>query len=135
LFWIAENVNENELILNSEVSYSSWITSYSPKNLVNDRTFGMYECERSYGLPYSDCRGEKSLSELNQILYEPENYKKFENIVQNYDVSYIFISENSHLIQTRNEMTLQDKLQAFDKNPHLQLVFRSGYSSVYEVLK
>jgi len=135
LFWIAENVNEDELILNSELSYSSWLTSYSPKSVVNDRNFFLYGCERSYGLQYVDCRDEKNLSELNQILYEPENYKKFENIAQNYDISYIFISENSNLIHSRNELTLQEKLEAFDKNPHLQLVFRSGYSSVYEVLK
>ena len=135
LFWIAENVNEGELILNSEVSYSSWITSYFPKNLVNDRTFGMYECERSYGLQYADCRNENDFSDLNQILYEPENYKKFENLVQEHNLSYLFISENSFLLGSRNELSLQEKLDAYDKNPNLQLVFRSGYSSLYKILK
>jgi len=131
--WIAENIPKDKLILNSEVTYSAWLTGFSPKTVVNDRIFNNLNCEKMELFPPPDCRENYDVSKLNQILYDPYNYEKSYELIQKYDVEYIFLSEISHLLPSKTEMTGPERQDAFNKNPQLEVVFKSGYSVVYKI--
>lgn len=140
LSWLANHVNSSEVILNDRSVMGLWASSFSAMNLINDREIilkiflfgslnGTYSANRTI--------------EVNKILDYPWDYDGIEEIARKYNVSYIYLSENSlKLPQARGQdfwpfpwshLTQKERMLMYLQNPDLEVVYRSGNAVIFKI--
>jgi hypothetical protein len=138
--WIASNVGSNKLILN-DISLSGLsLTSFRALHVVND----MQRFEELYifnTLPTSE---RSYMLDANRILQHPGEYAMVLEIMQRYNISYIYISNSSRTIGLFGSgvrfappidwtMTQAELLAVYLDNPYLRLAYQAGDSAVFEL--
>lgn len=115
LLWINYNVPPKDLILIDKSVACSWILSFSVKNVTY--------------FAFVDSNEEKRATELQTIWDEPYNYNTVYQLLEKYNVSYIFVSSDP----VSKPFAPSEYEYIFDNYPFLKVVFRLGDSTVYKV--
>lgn len=126
LDWIAKNVAVNDLILNDKSIAGRYILSFSIKNIVL----------------FTEIRDERGF-ECVVIFSNPDDYELSRQIMEKWDVKYIFISGNDiyleypaggGVIWQKRPWSSSQYIGFFSENPYIEEVFRQGNSGVYRSL-
>jgi hypothetical protein len=135
LEWIAENVKENELILNDASFISLFLQGYRIKNL----TFWMWTWNARFDYT----------NEVFNETFGSTNTQDFYEALVRYNISYIFLSSEkmylwrltplSELPETYKPWKYAAKewpiTEFFENMPFLEKVFEEGKTKIYRVLK
>jgi hypothetical protein len=119
--WIRDNTPENSLFLAapSNGSYPpSPITSFSGRRIVLGNEFHVEPYKLNYERRYQDVR----------VMYTSPNISEAINLMNNFDVDYIFVSIREH------ESFGKENLIKFADNPqHFTLVFKNSHCDIYSL--
>jgi hypothetical protein len=142
--WLAKNVETNELILNDRTAITQWLTSFKAMNIINDR-----EVIRSiylFGTLNGTFLANRTI-EANMILDYPWDYEMIRCILNKYDISYIYVSEErlrSGIDIGRGKfvppppwkhLNQRERVVIYLQNPILKVVYRSGDTVIFKVMK
>jgi hypothetical protein len=142
--WLAKNVKTNELILNDRTGITQWLTSFKAMNIINDR-----EVIRSiylFGTLNGTFLANRTV-EANMILDYPWDYEMIKCILSKYNISYIYISEEklrSGIDIGRGKfvppppwryLNQRERVVIYLQNPILRVVYRSGDTVIFKVVK
>ncbi|MFB0562650.1 MAG: hypothetical protein ACETWM_15700 [Candidatus Lokiarchaeia archaeon] len=132
ILWINYNIPPEDLILIDRSHASSWIISFSVKNITFTGPWIM------------DSNNWKRLLELEAIWNNPYENDTVYQLLEKYNVSYIFItSEYGYFLPKElpggflsyavKPFTPSEYISIFDTYPFLKIAFRFGFTTVYKV--
>ena len=135
--WMVEN--SSGLILNDKTVMGLWASSFKAMELINDREI-ILEIYLFNSL--NDTILANRIYESNEILDYPYDYSRTAEIVEKYNISYIYLSENDNVIYERGQPILPllptqisqvERIMMYQLNPNLEIVFRSGKAIIFKV--
>jgi len=155
-FWLYENTNPDDLILNDLTSASEWLVGYRAQNLING-----HRQSWAIGISYNDdiggfdpiYQGAKETLRANEILRHPWDYQIIEEIVQELDIKYIYISEREKFehrcaLETKRsacyptaiswswkQFSGDARVAMYEEHPNLDLILRNGNSAIFKVVR
>jgi len=159
-FWLYENAQPNDLILNEMSNAAQWFIGFRAQNLVNG-----HQQEAVISTSFnpqtkkweSEYEGSKRALRANEILKHPWDYEKIDQIIDELDIRYIYISERERYefrcfsLETKGYAPSEgcypyadnwpwkgysgnSRIAMYENNPNLELVLRNGNSAVFKVL-
>ena len=160
MYWLYENTEPNDLILNDLSTSSGWILGFRAQNLVNGERQSE-EIRLSYDKRIKDFNPKFQATtdtlRANEILRHPWDHDAIEEISNELNIRYIYISEREKFqfhctfrggenVQTRETCYpyLEDwpwkgysgnaRITMYENHPNLELILRNGNSAVFKVL-
>ena len=159
-YWLYENTQPNELILNEMSNAAQWFIGFRAQNLVNGHQQEAV-ISKSYNPQTkkweSEYEGSKRALQANEILKHPWDYEKIEKIIDELDIRYVYISERERYefrcfsLETKGyeasegcypyaenwpwkQYSGNSRIAMYENNPNLELILRNGNSAVFKVL-
>jgi hypothetical protein len=132
LIWIHYNIPPEDLILIDRSMVSTWIISYSIKNVTFSGPWIM------------DSDQKERLLDLEAIWNKPYDNNTVYQLLEKYNVSYVFVtSEYGYYLPTEDvggflhyvakPFTPSDYVSIFDTYPFLKIAFRASFTTIYKV--
>jgi len=159
-YWLYENSQQNDLILNELSNAAQWYIGFRAQNLVNGHQQDAV-ISKSYNYETkkweSEYEGSKRVLRANEILKHPWDYEKIEEIIDELDIKYVYISERKRYefrcfsLETKGYEAVEgcypnaenwpwkgysgnSRIAMYENNPNLELILRNGNSAVFKVL-
>lgn len=141
--WLASNVSPEEVILNDRTYAALWLPSFKALNVINDRDLlreiYLFETLNETFLA-------NRTIEANEILAYPWNCRLTERIIYEYNISYIYISDNDkqfkHLGRGAylpnfpwTDLNQKERTTMYLMNSKMELIFQSGDAAIFKVKK
>ncbi len=150
----------NDLVLNENSNAAQWYIGFRAQNMVNGHQQEMvisktYNPEtKKWDAVYE---GSKRAIQANEILKHPWDYEKTEQITDELDIRYIYISERERYESRCFPLKIpgyegpnvcypkgdnwpwkgysgNSRIAMYENNPNLELILRNGNSAVFKVL-
>ena len=139
--WLAENVQTNQLVLNDLSLSGLSVTSFRAVPVVND----MNRLENWYIYHTLPSDYAVLMLSADRILQHPGEYYTVRDLMIEWHISYIYISDSSRTIGLTGSdgrfappitwtMTQDELLAVYMNNPYLKTVYRAGNAAVFEVV-
>jgi len=152
-FWLLDNSNPEDLILNDLSQASQWYVGFRAQNVINvGRVFqhisNSYNGETNTWEPTQ--LGAKETLKANKILQHPWDYKNIEETLSELDIKYIYLTDRQRSKHRCGEETPScyifsnywpwfefsgdARIAMYENHPNLELVLRNGDSAIFKVL-
>jgi len=159
-FWLYENTEPNDLILNDLSLASSWFIGFRAQNLMNGERQNE-EIRFSYDIENDEFKpkyqGTIDSLKAHKILKHPWDHEKIGEITSELDIKYIYISERERFefhcnfpednrVRVRGtcypymdywpwkDYSGSARIAMYENHPNLELILRNGNSAVFKVL-
>jgi len=159
-YWLYENTQPNDLILNEMSNAAQWFIGFRGQNLINGHQ-QEHVITKSYNPQTkkweSEYEGVTRAVRANEILKHPWDYEKIEKIINELDIRYVYISERERyeyrcvILENTGispkegcypyaenwpwkQYSGDSRIAMYENNPNLELILRNGNSAVFKVL-
>ncbi|MFW9877337.1 MAG: hypothetical protein ACFFG0_29970 [Candidatus Thorarchaeota archaeon] len=133
--WINHNIDKNKLILNDPSYAGLYILTFTYRNVVFFRQLSMWE--RDDGDLNNTFYAQRTY-ECMSIFQDPLNFNKSKEIIQKYNISFIFISSSNLYFdyinresKTRSPFSSEELIEIYNQSSYLKLKYIIGNSAVY----
>lgn len=156
-FWLLENTNKNDLILNDHSSAAQWFEGFRSQNVVNGKFSntimrGTFDSETKMFEPQEESL--RNVLRSNLILKNPWDYEHIKNTFNDIDIKYVYISERKDLFHKSaykfdppvessypnsmnwawKEYSGSARIAMYENHPNLELIIRNGNSAIFRVI-
>jgi len=154
-FWLYQNSNKDDKILNDLSIASAWYLGFRAQPLLNGEMQYMAiassydDNSKSYKPQFA---GSKETLLANEILKHPWDYDENNKIIDELGIDYIYLSERQSITErcknwkvdspscyptsdylTWHNYSGSSRIAMYENNPNLELVLRNGDSAIFKV--
>jgi hypothetical protein len=154
VYWLYDNTNSNELVLNDNSHAASWLYGFRGQNSTNSWWQSMvvsrgYNYDLDEFLPLENSAKNTVLA--NEILKNPWDYHYINEKLKEIGIKYVYISEREnihakcmsgrpdscYLNSTSwawHNFSGNSRVDMYENHPNLELIIRNGNSALFRVI-
>ena len=153
-FWLLENTNTEDLILNDLTQASHWYVGFRAQNLINVNTIHKqlslsFNKEAFTWEPKQP--GLIATLKSNKILQHPWDHEMIEETIREFDIKYVYLTDRRRspdpctfekylcYVSDNNwpwfDYSGDARIAMYENHPNLELVLRNGNSAIFKVVE
>ena len=155
-FWLYENTEPGDLVLNDLSNAAKWYIGFKAQKMINGFNQDIIAWKYVQGHPANfekNFPGVFTTMRANEILKDPWDHEKIDEIINELDIKYIYLSERERseyrcfkhweepiqCYQTSQTWPWQNysgnaRIAMYENHPSLELVLRNGDSAIFRVV-